>query len=221
MSNLTILGNNITHEVEKVTEQWAINKTIQFLKELKSLHLKRHQKNEVIGTNVLPLFTYIATTSKMPKIILKRLQMEITSFLFEYENFDYEKTIQRKEQGGLGTIDIPTMADMAYTKPIIEYLKRAEKQPEDDWHRRVEQQLAIILNRYRSHGLSNAMPHTPQPLRHWMEAQKTLQDMNFAKDDDKMKPKQRYRLTLDRKHTRYLKDMQGPHWENINHDALT
>lgn len=41
-----------------------------------------------------------------------------------------------KNQGGLGVVDITTMADMAYIKPAIPYLRRAEKQPEGDWKAR-------------------------------------------------------------------------------------
>lgn len=127
--DIEILGNSIAHEEHSVTQNWteAMNKASRLLRELDNMYLKRYEKNAILRTNVLPIFTYIASTSKMPGNIRSQIRAETTRFLLGMEKrIDYAKITQPKEKGGLGMIDIITMADLAFTKPAIEYLQKAD-----------------------------------------------------------------------------------------------
>lgn len=179
------------------------------------MHLKRYEKIEIVRTNVLPLFLYIAAKNRMPSRIKKKIKMEVRAFLMGYEQkIDYEKLIQKRELGGLGVIDIPIMAETVFTKPALEFLRNSSGKPESDWDRRLENQLALTLKRYRTCNISNAIPHTLQPLNHWKATNQALQDMGTTKHDIKSKPKDRYSATVVRNNLKKIGDMQGPNWAN-------
>lgn len=224
VSGINLLGNTIGNGIRRSTQQWeeAMNKSIQLFNDAADLHLKRYEKTEIIKTNVLPLFTYIAATSKMPKSIQKQLKTEVAKFLFGLERkVEYAKFIQLEKQGGLGVVDIPTFADMAFIKPALKYLERADALPEGDWNRRLEHQLAILLTKYRYHQISNSRPHTSKPLKHWEEVKKTMVEMKMENVDIQRKAREIYRTTIARQNTREVSEMQGPNWGNINHSCLT
>lgn len=70
-----------------------MDRATDLLREISNLHLKRYEKVILIRTNILPLFMYTASTSRMPKAIKKKIKIEIAAFLFGMERrVEYEKS---------------------------------------------------------------------------------------------------------------------------------
>lgn len=48
-------------------------------------------------------------------------------------------------------VDIPTMADLAFTDPAMIYLQKEDTKPTTEWERRLENKLALTMKRYGKH----------------------------------------------------------------------
>lgn len=88
------------------------------IEEARQMNLQRYEHLELFRTNILPPFTYGATTSKLlPTDIQGKLKRTIMSFLFGIDGkMQYEKVIQETNKGGLVLIDIPRITDLLLFK---------------------------------------------------------------------------------------------------------
>lgn len=110
------------------------------------MKLRLDEKVIITRTNILPKFLYIGHYSVMPTSIVSNFKKLINTLLFDKEEgVHYDVITKKKSSGGLNLIDIPTKLDMIFIKPVIGFLKKLSEDDviEKDWHRRVDQQIAI------------------------------------------------------------------------------
>lgn len=83
--------------------------------------------------------------------------------------------------GGINLIYIPTVRDILFIKPAINYLEGKATNQEGKWGARVDHQPAIRFTRYRETNIANDRPHSFQPLPCWEEINKIMMKMKIRK----------------------------------------
>ena len=141
------------------------------------------EKVIVIRTKILPKFVYLGTIEPMPLEIRSKLKKLIMKTLFDnYARVEYETIVKDKIAGGLDLLDIPTKLDLQFIKPAIKFLKTSESD-NNDWTKRVEQQIAITFSKFLNYRLNNARPHAFDPLQHWKSMLQVIENYQITKEE--------------------------------------